>query len=48
MITSPRVEQVFDVVDRANYADVDEPYLEKAVPIGFNATISSPHIVTFI
>jgi protein-L-isoaspartate O-methyltransferase len=35
-------------VDRANFAESDNPYLERAIPIGYNATISSPHMVFVI
>jgi protein-L-isoaspartate(D-aspartate) O-methyltransferase len=47
MITQPRVEEAMLTVDRANYTDEREgmnPYADKALPIGFNATISAPHM----
>jgi len=46
VITDERVAQAMLCVDRANYVPREclTPYREAAVPIGFNATISAPHM----
>jgi len=46
IVTSERVAQVMLVVNRINYVpdECNTPYLEASVPIGFNATISAPHM----
>eukprot|EP00026_Physarum_polycephalum_P012472 Phypoly_transcript_12784.p1 GENE.Phypoly_transcript_12784~~Phypoly_transcript_12784.p1 ORF type:complete len:314 (+),score=40.49 Phypoly_transcript_12784:81-1022(+) len=46
IIKDRRVAQTMLKVDRANYvpAECAFPYKELAVPIGFNATISAPHM----
>jgi hypothetical protein len=44
-ITSPLVADALLFVDRANFVKDCNPYKDAAQPIGFNATISAPHIV---
>jgi len=46
IITNVKVAQAMLQVDRANYVPDDclTPYKEAAVPIGFNVTISAPHM----
>jgi len=43
-ITKIRVEEAMSHVDRAFYVDNAMPYVDEALSIGFNATISSPHM----
>eukprot|EP00299_Pterocystis_sp_00344_P007070 c2106_g1_i1.p1 GENE.c2106_g1_i1~~c2106_g1_i1.p1 ORF type:complete len:240 (+),score=53.50 c2106_g1_i1:38-721(+) len=43
IITSPRVEQAMLQVDRADFCPV-EPYQDSPQRIGWNATISAPHM----
>jgi hypothetical protein len=44
-IQSERVAQTWFAVDRADFVVQGNPYRDAASPIGFNATISAPHIV---
>ncbi len=34
ILTHNQIEKVMLTVDRANYAEVDNPYLDRAIPIG--------------
>jgi protein-L-isoaspartate(D-aspartate) O-methyltransferase len=46
IIKNKRVADTMMRIDRANYvpSTCEYPYMERAVPIGFNATISAPHM----
>ena len=43
IVTSPRVEKAMKAVDRANYC-THNPYMDSPQGIGFQATISAPHM----
>uniref|UniRef100_A0A6G1SF26 Protein-L-isoaspartate O-methyltransferase n=2 Tax=Aceria tosichella TaxID=561515 RepID=A0A6G1SF26_9ACAR len=44
MIKDPRVEQTMLKVDRACYCPSKQPYIDSPYSIGYNATISAPHM----
>lgn len=44
MLWSERAIEVLSKVDRAEFCP-EEPYYDTPVPIGYNATISAPHMV---
>ncbi|ELR10931.1 O-methyltransferase, putative [Acanthamoeba castellanii str. Neff] len=46
-LTQGSVERAMLAVDRAHFVVAGNPYHDAASPIGFNATISAPHIVAF-
>lgn len=44
-MSSKRVADVMEQIDRAIFVPPNEdPYVDSPVPIGFNATISAPHM----
>lgn len=44
-ITSPKVANAMEQIDRALFVPAGEPpYVDHPVPIGYNATISAPHM----
>ena len=45
IITSNKVAQVMEAIDRAYFVPEEmEPYADSPMPIGYNATISAPHM----
>lgn len=44
IIKDPRVESAMLKTDRAFYCPSDTPYVDRPFPIGFEATISAPHM----
>ena len=47
IIGTDRAEAAMLAVDRGNYCDEQDPYLDRPRRIGFNVTISAPHMVNF-
>ena len=47
IITNAKVEQVMKMTDRKNYVEFSsaQAYLDAPMSIGYNATISAPHMV---
>lgn len=43
-LTSPRTSEVMSQVDRADFVHSSHCYEDRPLPIGFNATISAPHM----
>lgn len=44
-LSTPKVAQAMGQIDRALFVPAGEPpYMDNPVPIGFNATISAPHM----
>jgi len=43
-ITNPALEAAMLKVDRSNFVQAENPFVDEALPIGFHATISAPNI----
>jgi len=46
ILTSDRAEAAMLAVDRAKYCHEPDPYLDRPRRIGYNVTISAPHMVS--
>lgn len=45
VITSKKVAEVMEMIDRAHFVpEGTEPYVDTPLAIGYNATISAPHM----
>lgn len=46
ILASDKAEAAMLAVDRARYCHESEPYLDRPRRIGYNVTISAPHMVS--
>lgn len=43
-VRTDKVKEVMETIDRALFVPEGTPYIDSPMPIGFNATISAPHM----
>ena len=43
-VRTDKVAEVMETIDRALFVPEGTPYIDSPMPIGFNATISAPHM----